>query len=143
VGHPEEELASRQIMLKAVTNSVAMGHDERAAVALIDWAQRGNDGFGQLPPSVRTNLLANAKTMGPTFSERPTQVTCDQLRQLRVPTLVVNGEHTRLFYRLIGSTVASCVPGAKSVIISNTGHMTIVEDPAQNARVIKEFLQKN
>jgi pimeloyl-ACP methyl ester carboxylesterase len=139
----EQELASRKAMLTALTNYVETGRDERAAITLIDWVQGGGDGFDRMPRRVRKGLLANAKTIGPTFSVSPPHVTCDQLKHLQVPTLVVNGKRTRLFYRLIGRTVAECIPSAESAVIPGTGHMTIVEDSAWNAQVLLEFLERH
>src|SRR5215471_7527239 len=43
----DQELASRRAMLSAVTNAVASGQDERAAVTLFDWLQAEKDGFNR------------------------------------------------------------------------------------------------
>ena len=51
---------------------------------------------------------------------------------LHVPTLVLNGERTRMWYRLIGQAMAACVPGACAATIEAAGHMAIVGNPIQS-----------
>jgi pimeloyl-ACP methyl ester carboxylesterase len=81
--------------------------------------------------------------MGPTFATGATNVTCDDLRGLRVPTLVLSADHTRLFYRLIAEAVAACVPGAVAGQITDAGHMSIFEQPHQSAASWIAFLREH
>jgi non-heme chloroperoxidase len=90
------ELASRESMVATVKALVQAGEDERAAEALIEWVQAGAGGFSQLPQTVRDGLLANAKTIGPNIAAPAPTVMCDELNVLHVPTLVLNGERTRM-----------------------------------------------
>lgn len=137
------ELASRESIVAAVKAFVKDREDERAAEALIDWVQGGEGGFSRLPQTVRDGLLANAKTIGPNIAAPAPSVTCDELSVLQVPTLVLNGERTRMWYRLIGQAVAACVPGAQAAIIERAGHMAIVENPMQTATLLTQFLAEN
>lgn len=139
----EAELVSRDSMIATVRKLAQEGQDERAAEVLINWVQGAPGGFIKLPAAVREGMLANAKTAGPTFAVRAPEVSCDQLRKLSVPTLVLNGERTRVFYRLIAHTVASCVPGAESATIPSSSHMTIVENPSQTVALVQPFLARH
>lgn len=135
----DDERVSRGAMLDAVRQSAAAGDHHGAARALIDWVQgRGGD-FASLPPWVRSALLDNATTAGPTVSYAPPHLTRDELRGLRVPTLVVAGERTRLYYRLIAREVAAAVPGAVLRELAGAAHMTIVERPAELAALLVRF----
>jgi pimeloyl-ACP methyl ester carboxylesterase len=137
------ELSSRNAMFDAVRALAAAGEDERAAETLTDWIQGGAGEFGKLPEAVRAGLLQNAATLGPTLSTAAPNVTCDALRQLLRPALVLNGENTRLWYRLIGASTADCIPEAVSAKISASRHMAIVENPEQAAWLLMEFLSKH
>jgi len=65
----------------------------------------------------------------------------ERLPGLRVPTLVVNGEHDNSLSR--GRITASLIPGARHAVIANAGHACVIEDPeAYDANVIP-FLHDN
>jgi non-heme chloroperoxidase len=136
------EFTSRESMVASVKTFAKAGDNERASEALIDWVQNGEGGFSRLPQSVREGLLANAKTIGPNILAPVPKVTCDDLKVLSVPTLVLNGERTRVWYKLIGQVVAACVPGAQAATIQSAGHMAIVENPMQTATLLMQFLSK-
>jgi pimeloyl-ACP methyl ester carboxylesterase len=57
-----------------------------------------------------------------------------------VPTLVINGERTRPWYRLIGEVTAVSIQGATRATLAGCGHMTIVEAPSATAALLRDFL---
>jgi pimeloyl-ACP methyl ester carboxylesterase len=138
----EQEVASRGAMLEAVQALSRQGGDEHAARMLVDWLQGGPGRFARLTQDAQQVLLQNAKTVGPTFSRAAPSVACGQLRGIRVPTLVLRGEHTRPYFALIADTTASCLPDASAAQVPGAGHMTIVERPAETAARLFEFLQQ-
>ena len=56
-------------------------------------------------------------------------VTDAQLKSLKIPTLVVWGREDRLIPVADGRHIASQIPGARSVIIGDCGHIPSVEQP--------------
>jgi pimeloyl-ACP methyl ester carboxylesterase len=84
--------------------------------------------------------LENVNTIGPTYATPPPHIDCAKLASLKIPTLVLNGAGTRLFYQLSGQTAAACIPGAKSASIPEARHMVIVERPGATAVSMLEFL---
>ena len=64
--------------------------------------------------------------------------TTERLAQLKVPTLVINGEldHSRA----AGERTASLVPGAVHKVLPGTGHACCIEDPAGFDALVMEFL---
>jgi pimeloyl-ACP methyl ester carboxylesterase len=141
-GAPELECeqASRAAMVADVRARAAQGDDAGATRILIDWVQGGPGGFEGLPDAVRQWMLDNAATAGPTVGFTPPEVTLEQLRELVVPTLVMTGERTRLYYRLIGERVASAVPRARYERVPDAAHMSIVERPQSVAGLIADFI---
>jgi len=137
------ELASRDSMVAAVRASVQAGAAERAAESLIDWVEGGPGGFRKLSRAIQEQLLANAATVGPTYSAPAPVVTCDQLRALQLPVLIVRGEQTRPWYRLVAATAADCIPGAESAVIPAARHMSIVENPDGSADLIAGFIARH
>ena len=63
-----------------------------------------------------------------------------RLHEIRVPTLVLDGEHDDPNMLAIADTIAMRVPGAKKVIIPGSGHLMNLEQPEEFARLVKDFL---
>jgi 3-oxoadipate enol-lactonase len=62
-----------------------------------------------------------------------------RLPQMRVPTLVVNGEFDGSLER--GKITASIVPGARHAVIKGTGHACVIEDPVGFDAAVVPFLR--
>jgi pimeloyl-ACP methyl ester carboxylesterase len=134
------EVASRDSLVARIRAAVAAGMDQRAAEALMDWVQAGVGRFSDLPPKVREQVHANARTVGPSYSTSSPRIACDDLRGLRLPALVVTGRETRLWYQLIARHTQQCIPRAEASTIRHAGHMVIAEQPAATAAVVAGFL---
>jgi 3-oxoadipate enol-lactonase len=65
----------------------------------------------------------------------------DRLTGMKPPTLVINGAHDVSLYR--GGETASLIPGAKHVVLPDTGHACCIEDPAAFDGAVAEFLRAN
>jgi pimeloyl-ACP methyl ester carboxylesterase len=126
-----------------VQSFVRARQDDRAAEVLFNWLHGEAGGFAALARPIKEGLLANAATTGPTFAAAPPNVTCDQLKALRIPTLVLNGALTRPWYRLVGEAVRACIPGAEGGTIPGGRHMLIVENPEATADVLLGFLSRH
>jgi pimeloyl-ACP methyl ester carboxylesterase len=63
------------------------------------------------------------------------------LPSIRVPTLVIVGQHDAISTRDEMATIAAAIPGAQFVEIAHAGHMTTMEDPAAVNKVLLEFLE--
>lgn len=135
-----EEKVSRSAALAHVRALVDAGQDDDATVAFVDWLQGGAGGFARLSGATRSALLENARTLGPTIAGSQPDVSPVSLRGLRVPTLVVNGDRTRDYYRLIGEVTAASIPGARLARQAASGHMTIVENPPATTALLEQFL---
>jgi pimeloyl-ACP methyl ester carboxylesterase len=66
-----------------------------------------------------------------------------QLRRLRLPVLVLRGELTRSWYRLIAEATANCIRGAETAIIPAAGHMSIVKNPRGTASLVLSFIGRH
>jgi pimeloyl-ACP methyl ester carboxylesterase len=138
----DEELASRDAMAASVRSLAASGQHDAATRRLIDWVQGGPGTFALLPGWVQAAMRDNAITAGATLAHRAPEVTCAELRQCHVPALVVTGEVTRPYYRLIASRAAACLAEAASASLTGAAHMTIVERPLEAAIVLSGFLAR-
>jgi len=64
----------------------------------------------------------------------------ERLGEIRVPTLVVNGDADRLTPLKYGQYLATNVPGAVLKILHGTGHLAMLERPTEFNAVITAFL---
>lgn len=65
--------------------------------------------------------------------------TTERLPDMKVPTLVINGEFDHSLPA--GQKTASLIPGAVHRILPDTGHACCIEDPAGFDRLVLDFLQ--
>lgn len=65
-----------------------------------------------------------------------------RLRGLRVPTLVLHGDHDRLIPQANGRLIARLVPGARFYNIKGAGHVYSTDAPGEAAGVVVKFLQE-
>jgi pimeloyl-ACP methyl ester carboxylesterase len=92
---------------------------------------------------MQEELRTNAATVGPTYAAPAPVVTCGQLRALRLPVLILRGEQTRPWYRVIAEATADCIPGAESAVIPAARHMAIVENPSASAGLVARFIERH
>jgi 3-oxoadipate enol-lactonase len=71
-------------------------------------------------------------------SGRVPHATFEQVVALRIPTLVVSGDHDLPLFLQFGDTLVARIPGAQRVIITNAGHGAhFAQPPEFNAAVLR------
>ncbi len=79
-----------------------------------------------------------SRTIGPHMFAQ--QVTDEQLKTLHIPTLVIWGGEDKLQPVDNGRHIAAQIPGARTVIISDCGHIPSVEQPRAFLAAVGDFL---
>ena len=87
------------------------------------------------PPQYQAQVAAGVGTAAYT----PDQVE-QRMSSIRVPTLILFGQHDRVVPPGNGELMANKIPDPQVEIIPNTGHMFPIEDPPAAAKKIREFL---
>jgi pimeloyl-ACP methyl ester carboxylesterase len=64
------------------------------------------------------------------------------LAEIRVPTLIVVGEHDAISTAEEMQGIAAAIPGAEAVVIPNAGHMAPLEQPAAVNRAIRDWMAR-
>jgi pimeloyl-ACP methyl ester carboxylesterase len=98
--------------------------------------------FDKLPASLRQILHDNARTMAPLFAAPPVAISCDQLRGIKTPTLIVRGERTPVFFNKINEAVSACITGSKAAVIPKASHTMSFDNPGDFNRTVLSFLAK-
>src|SRR5262245_45355272 len=63
----------------------------------------------------------------------------ERLAQLRVPTLVLAGEHDPPGFQAMADEYARAIPGARQQRIPGAGHVSNLEEPETFTRLLREF----
>ena len=93
-------------------------------------------------PEIRTMFLDNARTWAPSLAAPPQPpITCDMLRQIKIPVLITFGQDTRSFYRIAAEGAASCIPGAQLVAVPGR-HLAIAQQPEAFNAALLQILAK-
>lgn len=99
--------------------------------------------FDKLPPERQQQMAYNAKTLAGE-QRAPGPLTCEQLRALSVPSLLVRGEKTGAVSRHRYEMTLTCLPQtAETAIIPGAPHAWQMVNPQASASVILTFLAKH
>lgn len=122
----------------AVEQAMASGGPRAGVDAFFEVACPGL--WRQLPDERReAPYRANAAELLGDLTLPPYQITPVDLRQIRVPTLVIRGDQTAPFFFSITDTLTQNIPGAQLVEIHGSGHVTYAEQPEQFAAAVESF----
>jgi proline iminopeptidase len=66
-----------------------------------------------------------------------------QLKNIKVPTLVIVGRHDFITNVAMAEEMAKHIPNARLEIFEDSGHFALVEEPEKFYQVIKEFVEKS
>ena len=138
---------------------IAMSHPERLTRLFAQAANVTTDG---VDPNVMTNATFGAyiERSGKDYarmSKTPDQYnafvdqiskmwatepawTKEQLAAITVPTAIVLGDHDEAITRAHTEYMASAIPGAKLIILKNSSHFAMLQDPAQYTKAVTDFL---
>ena len=142
-GSPEGKVALEEWtkgaapMLVALKSGDTIGATKQLS-ALVTGDSVGN--FDKLPASLRQGLMDNARTLPLLFAATPPALTCEALRGIKQPTLIVRGDRTPAFFTATNAEVVRCIGGSKPVTISKASHPMSYENPAEFNRVVMAFI---
>lgn len=140
----ERAMQVRQEMAAAderARSALAHDLDEEAVRQLVELVLRPRR-FADLPPNLRAMLLENTPSLRAAVAATapPLQFTCDDAKQLAVPTLLMEGEITAPEFRWVNDGLARCLPHAQRVTIPRAGHNLFFDQPQPVAQAVLEFL---
>jgi 3-oxoadipate enol-lactonase len=106
--------------------------------------------LGWVPPG-RNDIVERYRHLWATYSgkdlldprpesNRVARPTPDQIKQLRVPTLVIVGDHDAPFITNAADSLSHLIPGAKKLVIPNAGHGAHFAQPASFNSALMDFV---
>ena len=122
--------------MKAGDNTLATRH----MLALVTGDPPEN--FDTLPPAWRQMLLDNARTLPLAFAAPEPPITCEMLRAVKTPTLVVQGDRTPEIFSKTNEAVGQCIAGSRLAVIPKASHAMSYDNPADFNREVLAFLAR-
>ena len=98
--------------------------------------------FEKAPAPLQQLLLDNARTLPLLFATPVSTVTCDQLKTITAPTLLVRGERTPRIFARTNVVAEACIPDSRQVVIANASHAVSYDNPSAFNRVVLEFVSR-
>ena len=134
----------RQAMLAPAIVAAKAGNAAGAAQLMPIGVNHQPDFWDTATLDTRSMFADNARTIPLAFitAPPPPPMTCDQIRQIKMPVLITCGGDTRTFYRIAAEGAAGCIPGAQLVAIQGSRHLSIVQQPDAFNAVLLPFLAK-
>lgn len=74
------------------------------------------------------------------MEETEPHFTDDQLRSIKVPTWIVDGDREEAIKREDTDHMAALIPGAGELILPNVSHFALLQDPEQFNEALLHFL---
>jgi pimeloyl-ACP methyl ester carboxylesterase len=113
-----------------------------AGVRLFVDGVSGPGDYERLPEEVKTRFMQNARelqaeTLSPDYF---TEITPQQLEQLKVPVLLLKGEESPKMFHLIVDRLAELIPSARLETIPHTSHSLYSGNPQGYTQTVMGFL---
>jgi pimeloyl-ACP methyl ester carboxylesterase len=120
------------------------GNVRESAVLFFDAVSDEQGAYDRAPPMRQQRWMDNANTIAPFFAEPAAPpVTCAQLRTIRVPVMVMQGERSRALSQS-NETLLSCLPeGTAIVVVPEAPHMWYPVNPQAGAKAILAFIDQH
>ena len=101
--------------------------------------------FSNLPQRDREIMMANiTEFKGVSSTQNPFPlVTCDDLRKIKTPVLLLGGDKAASFYSLIFSKMEPCLSNKEKATLPNTSHGLAWENPSEFNKVVLGFIDKH
>lgn len=117
------------------------GNDKDAMRYLVD-IFGGTGAFDRMPPAAVEVAMQNSKFFkAATLSTDHTpDISKDKVRRLKMPILIISGEHTFPMSRLIIQELERVLPSAERKVIPNAGHGSPRENPQAFDAAVLSFL---
>ncbi len=144
LAHPSVALSARRFIKKSNDPALAAiekGDFEEAVRLNLNGVQDKTGALEQLPKEQRKMMLDNSRTVKEGGTPLPV-LRKEDLKTIKCPTLLINGETSALWLRRIGEIAASAIPGCRRVRIAGSGHFPHIERPAEFNSQILDFLKR-
>ena len=138
IHHPER--LTKLLAFGANSDPSAIKDDIQQQPAFSEYSRRTKDEYQKLSPAPN-QLKAFSEQLGKMEDTEP-HFTDDQLRIIKVPTWIVDGDRDEGIKREDTDHMAALIPGAGELILPNVSHFAMLQDPEQFNDALLHFLSR-
>jgi pimeloyl-ACP methyl ester carboxylesterase len=123
--------------------SFSAGRSDEGVGTFIDYVMANPKAWEKMPAADRADTLQGAKewnVMLPHGTLFP-DISPDQVRAIRVPTLVMTGAKSYPFLVLIDDELVKAIPGSRAAVYPDAGHQMWYKHPEECRAVTEEFFR--
>ena len=121
--------------------------NEKAAKALVSGVMGDSLYFSRLPQKDHEIMMANTTELrGWLFgknSSRPVPFTCDNLKKIKAPVLLVKGDISPLIFSSMINEFNRCLSNREIATLTNTTHGLEYENPAEFNKMVLGFIDRH
>ena len=136
ISHPDR--VAKMFVFGANYDANGSKHSSSHAQTFVAYAQKCRADYQRMSTTPR-QFDSLVEWLSPVW-KNPMGFTKDQLRAISVPTLVGDGDHDEIIVRAQIEEMAQLIPNAKLVILPDTSHFALWQDPEAFNKALVEFL---
>ena len=101
--------------------------------------------YSKIPPQYQGNILSNLTEARGIINNRrfPPDYTCDDIKKIKVPVLILQGDRTPVFFSAINGELDRCLPNKSLVILPNASPGLQSENPSGYNKIVLDFINKH
>ena len=121
------------------------GNNQKAVAVFIGGVTGDSSFFSKMPPEAQSMVMNNfLELRGIALSKNAfSPVSCDDLKKIKTPVLIMTGEKTLLFFSVINEELSKCLTNKEKVILSNATHGLEMENPVDFNKIVLAFIDKH
>ncbi len=119
-------------------------NNEKAVTVFLSGVMGDSLFFSRLPQQVRESMMNNTLELrGYVLTKNFTPlITCDDLKKIKTPVLLLNGDRSPLFLTSIIRELDRCLENKERATISNSSHGLGFENPSEFNKIVLDFINK-
>ncbi|WP_052273219.1 alpha/beta fold hydrolase [Flavihumibacter solisilvae] len=101
--------------------------------------------YSKIPPADQASMKMNMIEYQGILNKQDFSpaLTCDELKKITVPVLILQGERTPAFFSAINTELDRCLTNKSLIILPNSSHGLQAENPSGYNKIVLEFINKH
>lgn len=130
--------------LKPAADAFRSGNNEKAIAVFIGGVIGDTSFFSKIPPEGQSMMMTNILELrGAALSKNPfPPISCDDLKKINTPVLLVSGEKTALLFHAITEELNKCLVNKERAIVPGATHGLEIENPYDFNKIVLAFIDK-
>ena len=131
--------------IKPATDAFKNNDDAKAVSVFVNGVMGDSSYFNNRSPQFRETMLTNTAEVKHNLlhGRVSPNITCDDLKKIKIPTLLIQGEKSIAFFTLINDELYRCLTNREKAILKNAAHGLEYENPTDFNKIVLGFIDKH